>query len=92
MDDNNNDYNIIENIVIISLRKETYILSILKSLEKRNTNNNLKERIKKIIVKMDPILFVSDKEREIEHLINNTCLEDLDREKIAEELKRNLKF
>ena len=57
-----------------------------------NMNNNLKEKIKKIIEEMDTIIFISEKEKECGHLINNTRLEDLDRERIADELERNLKF
>jgi hypothetical protein len=47
MNHDNDDYNIMENIVIISLRKETYILAILKSLEDMNMNNGLRKKLKK---------------------------------------------
>jgi hypothetical protein len=41
---------------------------------------------------MDPIPFVSNKEKQCKHLINNTVLEHLDRERIAIGLERNLIF
>ena len=85
-------YNIIENIVIMSIRKETYVLSILTTLEGKSMDYNLAEKIKLIIANMDPVLFISDKEAKCGHLITNTNLEELDRSKIAEELGKNLNF
>ena len=90
-DTNDRDMNFSENFVIISSRKTDFLTRFIANLkserEERIPPNSISEVVH-IVASLDPLLFVSPSELREGHLHLDTQLEDLDREKIGEEVYR----
>lgn len=90
---NDRDMNFAENFVIISSRKTDFTTTFVKKLKAENEENILPKvinEIVKIVASLDPSLFVSSKELKEGHIYLETKLEDINREKIGEEIAKRM--
>lgn len=92
-DINDRDMNFSENFVIISSRKTDFLTIFIEKLRAENEEiitPNLISEIVHIVAKLDPLLFLSQMELNEGHLHLDTRLEELDREKIGEEIAKRM--
>jgi hypothetical protein len=92
-DTNDRDMNFSENFVIISSRKTDFLTRFIEKLKSESEERIQPDTISEvvhIVASLDPLLFVSQKEIKEGHLHLDTKLEDLDREKIGEEIAKKM--
>lgn len=85
--------NFSENFIVIASRKADFVEKFIERLkEERELSMTPKDisEIAETVAKLDPLLFLSLKEKNEGHLYFGTSMEDLDREKIAEEIYKKL--
>jgi hypothetical protein len=90
---NDRERNFSENFVIVSARKTDFTARFIEKLRAENNKAITPEVISKIVsivAKLDPILFLSQTELKERHILIGTSLEDLDRNKIGEEIAKRL--
>ncbi len=87
------EMNFSENFVIVSSRKTDFLTKFIEKLRAENEEiitPNLISEIVHIVAKLDPLLFLSQMELNEGHLHLDTRLEELDREKIGEEIAKRM--
>lgn len=92
-DENDKDMNFSENFLIISSRKLDFLSALVNILRTKQDKNMTPETITTLVetvAKLDPLLFISAKERKVGHLLWSISLEDLDREMIGNEIESRL--
>lgn len=92
-DTNDRDMNFSENFVIISSRKTDFLTGLIKELKPTpevHIPPHIISEIVHIVASLDPLLFVSSKELKDGHLYLGTLLEELNREKIGEEIEKRI--
>ncbi len=92
-DTNDRDMNFSENFVIISSRKTDFLSIFINNMKSENNKTmtpNLISYMVRVVASLDPLLFVSPKEIKDGHLYLETSLEELNREKIGEEIARRI--
>ncbi|MHB8357971.1 MAG: hypothetical protein ACYDCP_00495 [Thermoplasmataceae archaeon] len=92
-DINDRDMNFSENFVIISSRKTDFLTIFIEKLRAENEEiitPNVISAIVHIVAKLDLLLFLSRTELKEGYLHIDTSLEELDREKIGEEIAKKL--
>ena len=92
-DADDRDMNFSENFVIISSRKTDFLTRFIEKLKfesKERITPDIISEIVHVVASLDPLLFVSPKELREGHLYLDTSLEDLDRDKIGEQIADRL--
>lgn len=93
VDSDDREKNFSENFVIISSRKTDFLREFIDKIKFENketiTPVHIREMVH-VVASLDPLLFVSPNEIKEGHLFLETQMEELDREKIGEELARRL--
>ena len=92
-DTNDRDMNFSENFIIISSRKTDFLSIFINNMKSENNKTmtpNLISYMVRVVASLDPLLFVSPKEIKDGHLYLETSLEELNREKIGEEIARRI--
>ena len=90
-DTNDRDMNFSENFVIISSRKTDFLRIFINKMKSENDKSitpNIILYLVGVVASLDPLLFVSPKEIKDGHLYLETSLEELNRERIGEEIAR----
>ena len=94
MEDTHDRYmNFSENFVIISSRKTDFLSIFINKMRSENMETmtpNLISYLVEVVASLDPLLFVSPKEIKDGHLYLDTSLEELNREKIGEEIAKHV--
>ena len=94
MEDTHDRYmNFSENFVIISSRKTDFLdvfINKMKSQNDKAITPNIILYLVGVVASLDPLLFVSPKEIKDGHLYLDTSLEELNREKIGEEIAKHV--
>lgn len=91
----NRETNFSENFLIISSRKSDFLSALVNKLRAELGENLTPETITtlvEIVAKLGPLLFISVKELREGHLFWSTSLEDLDRERIGNEIASRLRI
>ena len=92
-DINDREMNFSENFVIISSRKTDFLGIFINKMRSENMETmtpNLISYLVEVVASLDPLLFVSPKEIKDGHLYLETSLEELNRERIGEEIARRM--
>ncbi len=93
---NDKDKNFAENLAIISSRKLDFLKIFIEALKmdpesKGAVTPSLIYEIRQIIASLDPLLFLTQKERQEGRLYLSTQLKDLDERKIGEEIYKRMR-
>ena len=92
-EENDKDMNFSENFLIISSRKLDFLsvlVNILRTKQDKNITPETITTLVETVAELDPLLFISAKELREGHLLWSTSLEDLDRERLGNEVESRL--
>lgn len=90
---NNRERNFSENFVIVSSRKTDFTAKFIEKLKKENNKAitpSVISEIVHIIARLDPTLFLSQIELKEGHVYLDTSMENLDRNRIGDEIAKRI--